>query len=55
MAARVDTSTSRGEFRRIVDDVAGAAADLCSATEEIQAMSPGLGQTQGRLDSFLEK
>ena len=53
MAARVDTSTSRGELRRIVDDVARAAADLRSATGEIHAMSRRLGQAQGRLDSFL--
>jgi phospholipid/cholesterol/gamma-HCH transport system substrate-binding protein len=53
MAARVDTSTSAGEMRQIVSDVARAAVELRNTTTEIHTLTQRLGQSQGRLDSFL--
>jgi phospholipid/cholesterol/gamma-HCH transport system substrate-binding protein len=53
MAARIDTSTASGDVRKIVDDVAHAAADLRRTATEIQLLSHQLAQSQGRLDTFL--
>ena len=53
VAQRIDSSTATGEVRRIVDDVATAAAQLKEASEEVRTMSKQLGRSQGRLESLL--
>lgn len=53
VAQRIDSSTATGEVRRIVDDVATAAAQLKEASNEIRAMSKQLSKSQGRLESVL--
>jgi len=53
MAARVDSSSSTGEIRQIVDDMSHAAAELRRTTAQIRGMSEQLSRTQNRLDSFL--
>jgi phospholipid/cholesterol/gamma-HCH transport system substrate-binding protein len=53
MAARVDSSTTSGGLRQIVDDMSHAASELRRATAQIRAMSEQLSKSQGRLDSFL--
>jgi phospholipid/cholesterol/gamma-HCH transport system substrate-binding protein len=53
MAARVDTSTTSGEVRQIVDDMSHAASELRRATGQIRSMSEQLSKSQGRLDRFL--
>jgi phospholipid/cholesterol/gamma-HCH transport system substrate-binding protein len=53
VAQRIDSSTATGEVRRIVDDVATAAAQLKEASGEIREMSKQLSRSQGRLESVL--
>lgn len=53
IAARVDSSSTTGEIRQIVDDMAHAAAELRRGSAQIRMMSEQLSRTQGRLDSFL--
>jgi len=53
MAARVDSSSSTGEIRQIVDDMSHAAAELRRTTAQVRGMSEQLSRTQNRLDSFL--
>jgi phospholipid/cholesterol/gamma-HCH transport system substrate-binding protein len=53
VAQRIDSSTATGEVRRIVDDVATAAAQLKDASNEIREMSKQLSKSQGRLESVL--
>jgi phospholipid/cholesterol/gamma-HCH transport system substrate-binding protein len=53
IAARVDSSSTTGEIRQIVDDMAHAAAELRRGSAQIRLMSEQLSRTQGRLDSFL--
>ena len=53
VAQRIDSSTATGEVRRIVDDVATAAAQLKEASAEIREMSKQLSKSQGRLESVL--
>lgn len=53
MAARVDSSTTSGGVRQIVDDMSHAAAELRRATLQIRTMSEQLSKSQGRLDTFL--
>lgn len=53
MAARVDSSASKGDVRHIVDDMSHAAAELRRTSVQIRAMSEQLSITQGRLDAFL--
>ncbi len=53
VAERIDSSTATGEVRRIVSDVAIAAAQLKEASEEVRTMSKQLGRSQGRLESLL--
>ena len=53
IAARVDSSSTTGEIRQIVDDMAHAAAELRRGSAQIRQMSEQLSRTQGRLDSFL--
>jgi phospholipid/cholesterol/gamma-HCH transport system substrate-binding protein len=53
MASRIDSSSSSGQVRQIVDDMSRAAADLRRATAQVRVMSEQLNMTQRRLDSFL--
>lgn len=53
VAQRIDSSTSTGEVRRIVDDVATAAVRLKETSEEVRSMSRQLTRSQGRLESLL--
>jgi phospholipid/cholesterol/gamma-HCH transport system substrate-binding protein len=53
MAARVDSSSSSGQVKQIVDDMSHAAAELRRATAQVRVMSEQLSKTQDRLDSFL--
>jgi phospholipid/cholesterol/gamma-HCH transport system substrate-binding protein len=53
IAARVDSSSTTGEIRQIVDDMSHAAAELRRGSAQIRMMSEQLSKTQGRLDSFL--
>ena len=53
VAQRIDSSTATGEVRRIVDDVATAAAQLKEASNDIREMSKQLNRSQGRLESVL--
>ncbi|HKW45800.1 MAG TPA: MlaD family protein [Gemmatimonadaceae bacterium] len=53
MAARVDSSSSSGQVKQIVDDMSHAAAELRRATAQVRVMSEQLSKTQNRLDSFL--
>ena len=53
IAARVDSSSTTGEIRQIVDDMSHAAAELRRGSAQIRMMSEQLSRTQGRLDSFL--
>ena len=53
MAARVDSSSSSGQVKQIVDDMTHAASELRRATAQVRMMSEQLSKTQGRLDSFL--
>ena len=53
VAQRIDSSTATGEVRKIVADVATAAAQLKETSEEVRAMSRQLTRSQGRLESVL--
>lgn len=53
VAQRVDSSTATGQVRKIVDDIATAAAQLKESSEEVRAMSRQLTRSQGRLESVL--
>ena len=53
LAARVDSSTRAGQVRQIVDDVAGASAELRATSLEIHGMSRRLAQSQEHLERFL--
>jgi phospholipid/cholesterol/gamma-HCH transport system substrate-binding protein len=53
VAARVDSSTSRGEVRRIVDDAGEAARQLRETSRRLLTISEELGRSQGRLEAFL--
>ncbi len=53
VAQRIDSSTATGEVRRIVGDIATAAAQLKETSEEVRAMSRQLTRSQGRLESVL--
>lgn len=53
IASRVDSSSTTGEIRQIVDDMSHAAAELRRGSAQIRLMSEQLSRTQGRLDSFL--
>jgi phospholipid/cholesterol/gamma-HCH transport system substrate-binding protein len=53
VAVRVDSSTSRGEVRHIVDDAAEAARLLRETGRRLASISEQLGRSQGRLESFL--
>ena len=53
MATRIDSSSSSGQIKQIVDDMTHAASELRRATAQVRVMSEQLSRTQGRLDSFL--
>jgi phospholipid/cholesterol/gamma-HCH transport system substrate-binding protein len=53
IAARVDSSSTTGEIKQIVDDMSHAAAELRRGSAQIRMMSEQLSRTQNRLDSFL--
>jgi phospholipid/cholesterol/gamma-HCH transport system substrate-binding protein len=53
IASRVDSSSSSGEIRQMVDDMSHAAAELRRTSAQLRMMSEQLSKTQGRLDSFL--
>ena len=55
VAARVDSSTSTGVLRRMVDDMAGAAAQLRATTARLDEMSLRLDRSQLRLESVLAR
>jgi phospholipid/cholesterol/gamma-HCH transport system substrate-binding protein len=53
VSARMDSSTSRGELARIVDDAGEAARTLRETSVRLARLSEQLGRSQGRLDAFL--
>jgi len=55
VAQRIDSSTSTGQVRHIVDDVATAAARLKETSEEVRAMSRQLTRSQGQLELVLHR
>lgn len=55
VAQRIDSSTSTGQVRHIVDDVATAAAQLKETSEEVRTMSRQLTRSQGQLEAVLHR
>jgi phospholipid/cholesterol/gamma-HCH transport system substrate-binding protein len=53
VAERVDSSTSRGEVRRIVDDAGEAARQLRETSRRLLVISEQLGRSQVKLESFV--
>ena len=53
MAQRIDSSTSSGELRRLMNDLGAAAAELHATSRTLSGMSKELAGTQNRLDQFL--
>jgi phospholipid/cholesterol/gamma-HCH transport system substrate-binding protein len=53
VSERVDSSTSRGEVRRIVEDAGEAARQLRETSRRLLVISDQLGRSQVRLESFL--
>jgi phospholipid/cholesterol/gamma-HCH transport system substrate-binding protein len=53
LAARVDSSTTSGEWRRTMADLSTAAAELRATSTTLSGMSRELAGTQDRLDQFL--
>lgn len=53
VAERVDSSTSRGEVRRIVEDAGEAARQVREASRRLLSISEQLGRSQARLESVL--
>jgi phospholipid/cholesterol/gamma-HCH transport system substrate-binding protein len=53
VAARVDSSTERGEVKKIVEDAGEAARELRETSRRLTAISVQLGESQGRLQSML--
>ena len=53
LAARVDSSTTSGDWRRLMTDLGVAAAELRATTTTLSGMSKELAGTQDRLDRFL--
>ncbi len=53
VAERVDSSTSRGEVRRIVDDAGEAARQLRETSRRLLVISEQLGRSQLKLESFV--
>lgn len=55
VAERVDSSTTRGEVKRIVDDAAEAARQLRETAQRLLLISGQLGRSQDRLESMLAR
>ena len=55
VAERVDSSTTRGEVKRIVDDAAEAARQLRETGQRLLVISGQLGRSQDRLESMLAR
>ncbi len=55
VSERVDSSTSKGEVRQIVDDAAEAARQMRDASRRLLTISDQLRSSQGRLESFLSR
>ncbi|HSA55638.1 MAG TPA: MlaD family protein [Gemmatimonadaceae bacterium] len=55
VAERVDSSTTRGEIKQIVDDAAEAARQLRETGRRLVAISGQLGRSQDRLESMLTR
>jgi phospholipid/cholesterol/gamma-HCH transport system substrate-binding protein len=55
IAERFDSSTARGEVKRVVDDAATAARELREASRRLLALSGQLGKSQESLESFLSR
>ncbi|MFN8574828.1 MAG: MlaD family protein [Gemmatimonadaceae bacterium] len=53
VADRVDSSTARGEVRKVMDDAGEAARQLRQASKNLLVISEQLGQSQNRLHSFI--
>lgn len=53
VSERVDSSTSRGEVRRIVDDAGEAARQLRETGRRLAVLSEQLSRSQVRLESFI--
>lgn len=53
VSERVDSSTSRGEVRKIVEDAGEAARQLRETSRRLLVISDQLGRSQVRLESFL--
>lgn len=53
VAERVDSSTSKGEVRHIVDDAGEAARQLREAGRRLAVIADQLGRSQARLESLL--
>lgn len=53
IAERVDSSTTRGELRKLITDLSAAAEELRATTSTLHGMSTQLAGTQQRLDRFL--
>lgn len=53
VADRVDSSTARGEVRKVMDDAGEAARQLRQASKNLLAISEQLGRSQDRLQSFI--
>jgi phospholipid/cholesterol/gamma-HCH transport system substrate-binding protein len=54
-AARVDSSTSEGEMRRIVDNIAAASADVRDASASLRRTGLALERSQGSLETLLAR
>jgi len=53
VSERVDSSTSRGEVRQIVQDAGEAASQLRETSRRLLVISDQLARSQGKLESFL--
>lgn len=53
IAARVDSSTSRGQVREIIGDAAVAARELRETSRRLLLISEQLGKSESRLQSFV--
>lgn len=52
-AARIDSSTSRGQIRQIVDNIGSASADVRASSEQLRVAARGFVQAQAQLSSVL--
>lgn len=54
-AVRIDSSTSGGDMRQIVVDVAAAAADLRAAARNVNGISNDLGRTRATIEQLVAR